>query len=221
LQAAKESGADRIIVTSTSEVYGTARYAPIDEGHPLQAQSPYSASKIGADKIAESFHLSFGLPAVIARPFNTYGPRQSARAIIPTVISQALSGSGRIKLGNLKPTRDMNYVADVCDGFVSIAGSEKVIGKTVNICSGGEISMRDLAETILQLTGSEAVIIEERRRFRPEDSEVDRLVGSNSNIHRLTGWRPRYALRDGLEKTIEWFRDGKNLNAYKGGMYNV
>ena len=221
LQAARDTGVEKVIVTSTSEVYGTAMYVPIDEKHPLQGQSPYSASKIGADKIAESFHLSFGLPVVMARPFNTYGPRQSARAVIPTIISQALAGAKEIKLGNLAPTRDLNYVTDVCDGFVRIAESDKTIGKAVNICSGKEISMEDLAGTILRIIGSDAKIVKDKSRVRPEGSEVGRLLGCNKSIRRLTGWRSQYAIEAGLRKTIEWFSNKDNLKLYKHEIYNV
>lgn len=222
LQASRDFDVQKVIVTSTSEVYGTARYAPIDEKHPLQGQSPYSATKIGADKLAESFYLSFGLPVAIARPFNTYGPRQSARAVIPTIISQALAGQKTIWAGSLHPLRDLSYVADVCGGFISIAKAGETIGKTVNICSGKEISIKDLAETILKLMGSAKRKIEiDPVRVRPEKSEVERLLGNNSLILSTTGWRPRYSLEDGLKKTIEWFRRKENLYKYKAGIYNI
>lgn len=221
VQAARDAGIGRVIVTSTSEVYGTARYAPIDEGHPLQGQSPYSASKIGADKIAESFHLSFGLPIVIARPFNTFGPRQSARAVIPTIITQALSESKTVSLGSLGPKRDLNYVEDVCGGFLALAQCDKAIGQAVNIASGREVSIGELAHLVLELIGSSKKIVTEKRRTRPARSEVMRLVGSNARIRRLTGWKPDHALAEGLEKTIAWFRVPENRRAYKAEMYNV
>jgi NAD dependent epimerase/dehydratase len=221
LQAARSTGAGRVIVTSTSEVYGTAKYTPIDESHPLQGQSPYSATKIGADKIAESFYLSFNLPVVIARPFNTYGPRQSARAVIPTVISQALSGSKEIKLGSTFPTRDLNYVSDVCEGFVAIAKCDRAVGKAINICSGSEISIGELARMILKLTHSRSKISKDRLRVRPSKSEVERLLGDNTLISSLTGWRPRYALEEGLAKTVKWFMKKENIARYKSGVYNI
>jgi NAD dependent epimerase/dehydratase len=221
LQAARDSGAEKVIVTSTSEVYGTARNVPIDEGHPLQGQSPYSASKIAADKIAESFHLSFGLPVVIARPFNTFGPRQSARAVIPTIISQALSPAKTVRLGSLHPTRDMNYVEDICDGFVAIAKSENTLGETLNICSGREISIRELAAAILKLIDPGKRIVIEEERKRPQHSEVERLLGTSQKLRRLTGWQPRHSLEEGLARTIEWFRDKDNIRLFKAEIYNV
>lgn len=222
LQGCKDHGVKRVIITSTSEVYGTARYAPIDENHPLQAQSPYAASKIGADKIAESFYLSFRMPVTIARPFNTYGPRQSARAVIPTIISQVLSKDSRvIKLGNLSPSRDLNYVEDVCRGFIKIAESEQAVGRTVNICSGAEISINDLACLILELMASDKKIAADKVRRRPEGSEVERLIGDNKLIRSLTGWRPAYSLRSGLNSTIKWFRRPGNAALYKEGIYNI
>ncbi|MFH1848140.1 MAG: NAD-dependent 4,6-dehydratase LegB [Candidatus Omnitrophota bacterium] len=221
LQACRDFEIGRVIITSTSEVYGTAKYAPIDEGHSLQGQSPYSASKIGADKIAESFYRSFGTPVVIARPFNTYGPRQSARAIIPTIISQALSDAKCIRLGSLSPTRDLNYVDDVCGGFIKAAENEKAIGKTLNICSGKEISIGDLAKLILELIGSNKRIISDESRMRPGASEVERLMGDNSLLRALTGWEPEHPLRDGLARTIEWFKKRENLESYKAGAYNI
>jgi NAD dependent epimerase/dehydratase len=221
LQASRDSGAKKVIVTSTSEVYGTARNVPIDESHPLQGQSPYSATKIAADKIAESFYLSFDLPVAIARPFNTFGPRQSARAIIPTILSQALSREKAIRLGSLHPTRDLNYVEDTCEGFVAIAKSDKTIGETLNICSGRDISIKDLADLILKLTDCRKRIERDSDRKRPPRSEVERLLGSNKKMRDLTGWKPRYTLEDGLRKTIEWFQDKENIGLYKAEIYNV
>jgi len=221
LQACRDLGVERVAVTSTSEVYGTARYAPIDEGHPLQGQSPYSASKIGADKIAESFYLSFGLPVVTVRPFNTYGPRQSARAVIPTIISQILAGNRRIKLGSLHPTRDLNYVEDTCRGFLALAGCEAAIGKTVNVGSGREISVGDLAAMIIRLMGAYVEIETDDVRIRPKDSEVERLLCDNRLIKELTGWSPLVSLEEGLHRTIEWFRCPGNLEKYKWDIYNV
>lgn len=221
LQACREYGTDRVVVTSTSEVYGTAQYVPMDEKHPLQGQSPYSASKIGADKIAESFYRSFGLPVAIARPFNTYGPRQSARAIIPTVITQLLKGDKEIKLGSLHPTRDLNYVADTCNGFISIAKCDEAIGAEVNIGSGKEISIGDLVKLIIPLIKNEVKIVSDDIRKRPENSEVERLLCDNSLVKNLTGWKPEVSLQDGLVRTIEWFKDAENLKKYKHDIYNV
>ena len=221
LQAARDLGTERVVVTSTSEVYGTARYAPIDEKHPLQGQSPYSASKIGADKIAESFHLSFKLPVITARPFNTYGPRQSARAIIPTVITQLLNGVTKLKLGALHPTRDLNYVTDTCAGFVALAKCDAAVGKAVNIGSGREITIKALAEHLIAATRKKAVIVSDAARERPANSEVERLLCANAQIKELTGWQPKVPLEKGLLKTIEWFSDPKNLKHYKWDIYNV
>lgn len=221
LQACRDFDVSRTVITSTSEVYGTARYVPIDEKHPLQGQSPYSASKIGADKIAESFHRSFNTPVVIARPFNTYGPRQSARAIIPTVITQLLNGAEEIHLGSLHPTRDLNFVSDVCRGFISLACCDEAVGREVNIGSGQEISIGDLAELIISLFNSKAEVVTEDTRRRPEKSEVERLLCDNGYIEKLTGWQPEFSLKKGLEKTIEWFRDTNNLSKYKWNIYNV
>lgn len=220
-QAARENGNIRLIHTSTSEVYGTARYVPIDEMHPKQAQSPYSASKIGADAMAMSFYNAFGLPVSIARPFNTYGPRQSARAIIPTIISQIASGIKEIKLGDLTPTRDFNYVKDTCSGFISIAESKRTIGQEVNICSNFEISMSDTLNTIKEIMKSDVQFIVDNQRIRPEKSEVMRLWGDNSLIKKLTGFEPKYSITEGLEITCEWFKKSENLNKYKAGIYNV
>lgn len=221
LQAARDLGVGRVIVTSTSEVYGTARYVPIDEKHPLQGQSPYSASKIGADKIAESFHLSFGLPVITARPFNTYGPRQSARAIIPTIITQLMAGAKQIKLGSLHPTRDLNFVSDTCAGFIELAGSNAAVGKTVNIGSGREISVGDLARLIMTVTGRKATIVESKERHRPVNSEVERLLADNRLIRKITSWKPKVPLEKGIELTAQWFSDPGNLSRYKCDIYNV
>jgi NAD dependent epimerase/dehydratase len=221
VQAALDAGVDRIIHTSTSEVYGTARYVPIDEKHPLQAQSPYSATKVGADAIAFSYYSSFGLPVTIARPFNTYGPRQSARAVIPTVITQLLTGRTRVKLGSLHPTRDFNYVLDTCAGFMALAQCDKAIGETVNIGSGGEISIGDTVQLIADIVGVNATIDCDDQRLRPAASEVERLCCDNSKISGLTGFRPAHSLEDGLKKTIEWLRIPENLKRYKADIYNV
>lgn len=221
LQACRDYAIERVIVTSTSEVYGTAQYVPIDEKHPLQGQSPYSASKIGADRIAESFYRSFGSPVIIARPFNTYGPRQSARAVIPTIITQLLNNKKEIHLGALHPTRDLNYVSDICRGFISLAGCNEAVGKEINIGSGTEISIGNLAEQLIKLTGSDARIVSEEQRKRPEKSEVERLVCDNSLLQSLTGWKPEVSLKEGLERTIAWLRDKDNLNRYKWDIYNV
>lgn len=221
LQACREQSIERVIVTSTSEVYGTAKYVPIDEKHPLQGQSPYSASKIGADKIAESYYRSFDTPVVIARPFNTYGPRQSARAVIPTIITQLLNGSENIELGSLHPTRDLNFVGDICNGFIALAKCEEAIGREVNIGSGSEISIGDLARFIIELINPEAKIVSKEIRKRPENSEVERLICDNGLMWKLTGWKPQVPLREGLIKTIEWFKNQGNLSKYKWNIYNV
>ncbi|MFH1593961.1 MAG: NAD-dependent 4,6-dehydratase LegB [Candidatus Omnitrophota bacterium] len=221
LKAGLEQKVKRIIVTSTSEVYGTARSVPINEAHPLQGQSPYSASKIGADKIAESFMRSFNAPVTIARPFNTYGPRQSARAIIPTIITQLLKGETKIKLGSLAPVRDFNYVKDVCRGFIAIACSQKTIGQELNIASGQEISIGDVARKIINKVSPKARIVLHRKRVRPKSSEVMRLMGCNEKITRLTDWRPKFSLDQGLDATIKWLKNKKNLNLYKSDIYNV
>jgi NAD dependent epimerase/dehydratase len=219
LQAARELKTSRIIITSTSEVYGTAKYTPIDELHPLQGQSPYSATKIGADKLAEAFFKSFNLPITIVRPFNTYGPRQSARAIIPTIITQLLSGKTEIRLGSLSPTRDFNYVKDTVDGFISIANSENTIGEEVNIATQREISVRELAEELIKQLNPKAIIVNEDFRNRPENSEVNRLLGSNEKIKKLTGWYSKYTLENGLKETIQFFIE--NLDKYKVDLYNI
>lgn len=221
LQASRDHDVERVLVTSTSEVYGTARYVPIDEGHPLQGQSPYSASKIGADKIAESFHLSFSLPVITVRPFNTYGPRQSARAVIPTIISQILAGNRRITLGSLDPTRDLNYVEDTCRGFLALANCDEAVGRTVNIGSAREISVGDLAGMIIRLIGADIEIETADERTRPKESEVERLLCDNRLIRELTGWEPTVSLEEGLRKTIEWMGHKANLGMYKHDIYNV
>lgn len=220
-QSALESKVRRIICTSTSEVYGTARYVPIDEKHPLQPQSPYSASKIGADAMAMSFYNAFKLPLTIARPFNTYGPRQSARAVIPTIITQIASGVKAIKLGDVSPTRDFNYVDDICQGFIQLAKCDQAIGEVVNIGSNAEISIMDTLELIKDITGSDVEFMLDKQRVRPEKSEVFRLWCDNGKIQALTGWEPRHTLREGLEKTVEWFSDPRNLAKYKPGIYNI
>jgi len=221
-QAARDNGNIRIIHTSTSEVYGTALYVPIDEKHPKQPQSPYSASKIGADMIALSFYNAFGLPVTIARPFNTYGPRQSARAFIPTVITQILSGAKSIQLGDLTPTRDLNYVLDTCQGFLALAGCESAAGKEVNISSNYEIAMKDTVEIICEILNCGSVqVVTEEQRIRPANSEVFRLWGDNSLIKALTGFTPQFSIREGLKKTCEWFALKANLTRYKAGIYNV
>lgn len=219
LQAARELGTERIMVTSTSEVYGTAQYVPIDEKHPFQGQSPYSATKIGADRLAESFYRSFNLPVSIVRPFNTYGPRQSARAIIPTIITQLLAGKEEIKLGSLMPTRDFNYVKDTAAGFIAIAESDKTIGEEINIATQHEITIGDLAREIIRQINPNAKIVCDNQRFRPEKSEVNRLLGSNSKIKELTDWVPRYTFEQGIQDTIMWLRD--NLDVYKVDVYNI
>lgn len=225
LQAAREAGVLRVIHTSTSEVYGTARFVPITEEHPLQGQSPYSASKIGADQLAYSFYASFGLPVVIARPFNTYGPRQSARAVIPTIISQLASGSRCIKLGALHPTRDFNFVADTVDAFISALKSDKGLGEVVNFGSNFEISIGDTVSLIADVMGAEVEIETDAVRLRPEKSEVERLWADNSRARELFGWEPRYAgvdgLRRGLSETAAWFTNPANLAGYKSGRYNI
>ena len=221
LQACREYNVEKVIITSTSEVYGTAQYVPIDEKHSLRAQSPYSASKIGADKIAESFFCSFGTPIVIARPFNTYGPRQSARAIIPTIITQLINGNENIVLGSLHPIRDFNYVSDICKGLIALAKSDEAIGKEVNIGSGTQISTGTIANLLIELTASKAKIISEDVRKRPDKSEVERLVCNNGLMKEITGWEPETPLKEGLLKTTEWFKNKENLKRYKGDIYNI
>ena len=221
IQAAKDLNVERVLVTSTSEVYGTAQYVPIDEVHPKQPQSPYSASKIGADCIAESFYRSFNLPLTIVRPFNTYGPRQSARAVIPTIISQLLNGKEEIKLGDLTPTRDLLFVKDTVNGFVEIAKSDALIGHDCNIAMQTEISMADLANELIQQINPNAKILSDEQRLRPEKSEVFRLYGSNHKIKEFTNWKPKYDLSTGLTETVEWFRNPANLKQYKADIYNI
>lgn len=220
-QAALENSVGRVLHTSTSEVYGTAQYVPIDENHPLQAQSPYSATKIAADAMAMSFFNAFSLPVTIARPFNTYGPRQSARAVIPTIITQIANGAQKIKLGDVTPTRDFNFVTDTCLGFLALARSEKTIGQTVNIGSGTEVSVEDTLNLIKELMHSDVEFITDDKRIRPEKSEVFRLCCDNSRIRELTGFTPRHSLREGLQKTINWFKKNENLAKYKANIYNV
>jgi len=221
LQACRDNAIERVVVTSTSEVYGTARYVPIDEKHPLQPQSPYSASKIASDALAESFHRSFDVPVVIARPFNTYGPRQSARAIVATIITQLLSSGKEVKLGSLHPTRDLSYVEDVCDGFVSLAECDKAIGRAVNIGSGREISIKDLAQLVIKIINPQARVVLDKTRKRPPKSEVERLLCDNTVIRKLTGWKPKVPLEEGIKRTIKWFSNKENLSRYKWDIYNV
>lgn len=220
-QAAKENEVNRVLITSTSEVYGTAQYVPIDEKHPKQPQSPYSATKIGADAIAMSFYNAFNLPVIIVRPFNTYGPRQSARAIIPTIIAQIAAGKKEIKLGDLTPTRDFNYVKDTCRGFIALSECDNAIGQEVNIASNYEISMRDTLEVIAKIMNSDVQFVEDEIRVRPEKSEVFRLWGDNTKINKLTGFQPKYSLEHGLKETISWFTEPKNLKKYKTDIYNL
>lgn len=218
LQAARNLDTQRVLVTSTSEVYGTAQYVPIDEKHPYQGQSPYSATKIGADRLAESFYRSFDLPVTIVRPFNTYGPRQSARAVIPTIITQLLAGKEEIKLGALSPTRDFNYVKDTANGFISIFESNKTIGEEINIATQKEISIGELANELIRQINPNARIICDEERLRPEKSEVNRLLGCNEKILRLTDWKPQFTLEKGLAETIEFLRN--NMDKYKADIYN-
>ena len=220
-QAAKECGVKRIVVTSTSEVYGTAQYVPIDEKHPRQPQSPYSATKIGADAIAMSFYNAFELPVVIARPFNTYGPRQSARAIIPTIITQIADGAREIKVGDLSPTRDFNFVKDTAAGFIALGRAKGIEGRDINIATGTEVSMKETLETIARIMGEKVEYVVDPARLRPSGSEVFRLCGDNTHITSLTDWRPRYDLEAGLRETVGWFTKKENLAKYKSGIYNV
>lgn len=219
LQAARDLDTERVLCTSTSEVYGTAQYAPIDEKHPYQGQSPYSATKIGADMLCESFYRSFNTPVTIVRPFNTYGPRQSARAIIPTVVTQLLTGLEEIQLGSLTPTRDFSYVKDTVSGFAAIAKAENTIGEVINIATGTEISMGQVADELIRQINPKAKICCDAQRIRPEKSEVNRLLGCNKKINDLTGWNPEYTFKQGISETIEWYRN--NLKAYKTDIYNV
>ena len=225
VQAARELGVQRVVHTSTSEVYGTARFVPITEEHPLQGQSPYSASKIGADQIATSFFLSFKTPVTVIRPFNTYGPRQSARAVIPTIITQIAAGARQIKLGATHPTRDFNFVRDTVRGFAAVAECDAALGQVVNIGSNFEISVGDTAALIARLMGREVEIVSDDLRLRPAASEVERLWADNSKARQLTGWRPEYGgvdgLGRGLKETIDWFADSANLSRYKAGLYNI
>ena len=218
MQAARQHSVRRVVHTSTSECYGTARYVPIDEQHPLQGQSPYSASKIGADMLAESYWRSFRLPVSILRPFNTFGPRQSARAVIPTIVSQALSGD-EVRIGSLTPTRDLNYVDDVVDAFVRAGSHPEAVGRVINVGSGREISIGDLATLILKLTKSKAIVITDQQRIRPENSEVERLLCNADQARKLLKWTPRVSLEEGLERTIDWIRT--HLSRYKAALYNV
>ncbi|MDE7474845.1 MAG: NAD-dependent 4,6-dehydratase LegB [Duncaniella sp.] len=220
-QAARDCGVRRIVVTSTSEVYGTAQYVPIDEKHPRQPQSPYSATKIGADAIAMSFYNAFELPVVIARPFNTYGPRQSARAIIPTIITQIADGAREIKVGDLSPTRDFNFVRDTAAGFIALGRAEGIEGRDINIATGTEVTMRETLEMIASIMGEKVDYIVDPARLRPSGSEVFRLCGDNTLITSLTDWRPRYDLEAGLRETVRWFSKKGNLAKYKSGIYNV
>jgi NAD dependent epimerase/dehydratase len=221
IQAARDNQVSRVLVTSTSEVYGTAQFVPITELHPKQSQSPYSASKIGADAIADSFYRSFDLPLTIVRPFNTFGPRQSARAVIPTIISQLLNGAEEIKLGDITPTRDLLFVKDTVNAFLKIAECDKLIGHEVNIASQSEISVGDLANELISQINPKARIISDEQRFRPQNSEVFRLYGSNEKIMQHTNWKPEFTFSEGLAATIEWFRDPGNLKNYKANIYNI
>jgi NAD dependent epimerase/dehydratase len=221
IQAAKDLGVERVLVTSTSEVYGTAQFVPITEEHPKQPQSPYSASKIGADAIADSFYRSFDLPLTIVRPFNTYGPRQSARAVIPTIITQLLNGKEEIKLGDTTPTRDLLFVKDTVNGFIEIAKTPELIGHEVNIATQSEISIHDLAMEMINQINPKAKIVTDADRLRPEKSEVFRLFGSNEKIKKYTNWSPQYDLKSGINETIEWFKVKNNLQQYKADIYNV
>ena len=221
LQSARKLDIENVLITSTSEVYGTAKYVPIDEQHPFQGQSPYSATKIGADRLAESFYRSFDLPVAIVRPFNTYGPRQSARAVIPTIITQLLAGATEIKLGSLDPTRDFNYVKDTTNGFVEIAKSDTTIGEEINIATGVEISIGEMSNELINQLNPQAKIVCENERLRPGKSEVNRLLGCNKKILSLTNWQPQYNLAKGLAETIEWFKHSENLAQYKANIYNL
>lgn len=225
VQAARELGIEKVVQTSTSEVYGTAQFVPISEKHPLHAQSPYAASKIGADQIAMSFYYSFGVPVSIIRPFNTYGPRQSARAVIPTIITQIAKGERKIKLGALSPTRDFNYVADTVRGFSAVAFSENSIGEVINIGSGFEISIGETAKLIAEVMNTDIEIVSDEERFRPEKSEVNRLWADNTKAQQLLGWQPEYGgidgFRRGLKKTVEWFSNPDNCKLYKSDIYNI
>lgn len=221
LQAARNQGIQRLIVTSTSEVYGTAKYVPIDESHPFQGQSPYSATKIAADRLAESFYRSFNLPVTIFRPFNTYGPRQSARAFIPTIITQLLAGNTEVRLGSLSPTRDMNYVEDTVAGFIATMEADNTIGEELNLANGVEHSVGDIARSLIEQINPRAEIVTDSERIRPDNSEVERLLGCNKKLRTLTGWMPQVGLQEGLQRTVAWFRIPENLARYKTGIYNI
>ena len=221
LQAARDLKTKRILITSTSEVYGTAKYVPIDENHPYQGQSPYSATKIVADRLAESFYRSFNMPITIVRPFNTYGPRQSSRAVIPTIITQLLNGETEIKLGALTPTRDFNYVKDTVKGFIEIAKSENTIGEEINIATCSEISIEEVALEIINQINPKAKIVCDEERLRPDKSEVNRLLGCNKKIKKLTNWSPEYSFKEGVKETIEWFKNEEVLKKYKSDIYNI
>jgi NAD dependent epimerase/dehydratase len=219
--AAINNNVQHVIHTSTSEVYGTAHYVPIDEDHPMQPQSPYSASKIAADSMAMSFHNAFDLPLTIIRPFNTYGPRQSARAVIPNIISQIASGEKNIKLGDITPTRDFNYVEDTCDGFISLLNNEQTIGQTFNVGSNSEISIEETFNMIKEIMNADVKVVSDSKRIRPKKSEVHRLFCDATKIQKVTGYSPKYTLQDGLKSTIEWFTEPENLRLYKQNIYNV
>jgi NAD dependent epimerase/dehydratase len=225
VQAARELGVERVVHTSTSEVYGSARFVPITEEHPLQGQSPYSASKIGADQMAASFHLSFATPVATIRPFNTYGPRQSARAVIPTIVTQIAAGARTLQLGALTPTRDFNFIRDTVRGFLAIAECDAAVGQVVNVGSGHEISIGEVARLVAELMGAEVTVASDEQRLRPPGSEVERLLADNTRARTLAGWTPEYAgadgLRWGLRETIDWFGDPDNLRRYKAGRYNL
>lgn len=220
-QAARDAGIDRLVVTSTSEVYGTAQYVPIPETHPRQPQSPYSATKIAADAIALSFYNAFNLPVVLARPFNAYGPRQSARAIIPTIISQIASGMTTVKVGDLSPTRDFNFVEDTCRGFIALGEAEGIEGREINIATGTEITMEETLKTIARVMGKDVTFEVDPARIRPSKSEVRRLCGDNTLITTLTDWRPQVGIEEGIRRTVDWFTDPANLAKYKANIYNV
>jgi NAD dependent epimerase/dehydratase len=221
LQAARQFDVGRILVTSTSEVYGTAQYVPMDEKHPYQGQSPYSASKIGADRLAESFYRSFSTPVIIVRPFNTYGPRQSARAFIPTVITQLLSGNEALAMGNLAPTRDLNFVKDTVSGFIALSECDAAIGQEFNISSKSEHSIGEITQKLISLINHRAKIVVDEKRLRPDTSEVFRLLGDNAKIRKMTAWQPRCSLDEGLKQTVDWFRIPENLSRYKSWLYNI
>ena len=221
LQAAREHNTERVLITSTSEVYGTAQYTPIDEKHPFQGQSPYSATKIAGDRLAESFYRSFETPVVIVRPFNTYGPRQSARAVIPTVITQLLAGETELKLGSLTPTRDFNYVKDTAQGFIALAEADAAVGQEINIATGVEHSIGDVANQLIAEINPAAKILTDEQRFRPNASEVFQLLGDNKKITALTAWKPSYSFESGLKDTVSWFRQTENYAKYKTWLYNV